>query len=143
MISMVTYGDYFPRRVLHYCGVSPDQKLFKNDEMAYTGSQRTDKIRSEIAEIYQTLYRGHTENNVGKAKGDFADFQVERRVVSALYDSGILSAAERDYFQTQAAQGRDEREQICVEEANTVMTTAKAQKVDPQVKTLSARNVRQ
>ena len=30
---MVTYGDYFPKRVLHYCGISPEQKLFKNEEM--------------------------------------------------------------------------------------------------------------
>jgi hypothetical protein len=136
---MVTYGDYFPRRVLHYCGISPNQQLFKNEEMTYAGAQRTDKIRSEMAEIYQTLYRGHTEN-MDEKKSNFADFQVERRIVSALYDSGILNNAERDYFY---AQGIDEREQICVEEANAVTMTAKAQKVDSQVKTLSVRNVRQ
>lgn len=140
---MVTYGDYFPKRVLHYCGVSPEQALFKNEGMTYTGAQRTEKIRSEIAEIYQTLYRGHTEKNVGETKSDFADFQVERRIVSALYDSGVLSNAERDYFYTQAVQGVDERERICVEEANAMTTTAKAQKVAPQVKAISARDIRQ
>lgn len=140
---MVTYGDYFPRRVLYNCGIPPEQKLFKNEEMTYTGAQRTEKIRLEIAEIYQTLYRGHTQNNAGKTKGEFADFQVERRIVSALYDSGILSNAERDYFHAQVAQGVEEREKICVEEANNAMTTQKTQQVDAQVKTLSARNVRQ
>ena len=138
---MVTYGDYFPKRVLHYCGVSPEQKLFKNEEVTYAGTQRMEKIRSEVAEIYQTLYRGRTEKNVGETKSDFADFQVERRIVSAFYDSGIVNNAERDYLHTQAVQAFDEREQICVEEANTMTATAKAQKVAPQTKILSARNV--
>ena len=139
---MVTYGDYFPKRMLHYCGVSPERKLFNNDESTYAGIQRMDKIRSEIAEIYQTLYRGHTENGAGTKDGKFAGFQVERRIVSAFYDSGILNNAERDYLYTQAVQSVDERERICVEEANAMMSEARSQKVDPQVKILSARNVR-
>jgi hypothetical protein len=60
---MVRYGDYFSRKTLHYCGVSPEEKLFKKDETIYTGTQRMEKIRSDMLEIYQTLYRGHTEKN--------------------------------------------------------------------------------
>ena len=140
---MVTYGDYFPKRVLHYCGVSPEQKLFKNEEMTYAGTQRMEKIRSEIAEIYQTLYRGHTENNAGEKKGAFADFQVERRIVSAFYDSGIVNNAERDYLHTQAVQALDEREQICVEEANASMESSKTQKVDSPIKMPRSRDMHQ
>ena len=93
---MVTYGDYFSRKTLYHCGVSPDEKMFKNDEMTYTGTQRTEKIRVEMSGIYQTLYRGYTNNSARNAGGSFADFHVERGIVSAFYDSGILNNAERD-----------------------------------------------
>ena len=140
---MVRYGDYFSRKTLHYCGVSPEQKMFENNEMAYTGTQRMEKIRSEISEIYQTLYRGHIERNAGNPKVDFTDLQVERKIVAALYDSGIINSTEREYFRDQAMQTMGEREQICVEEAKVVTETTKTQKVDPQEKILSARNIRQ
>ena len=32
---MVTYGDYFSRRVLNYCGVSPNKTLLNKEENAY------------------------------------------------------------------------------------------------------------
>ena len=140
---MVTYGDYFSRKTLHSCGVSPEEKLFKKDETAYTGTQRMDEIRSDISEIYQTLYRGYTKKNAGVSGENFADFQLQRKIVAAFYDSGLLNNAERDFFQTQALQGVEEREKICVEEASLSMDTAKAQKVDAPMKTLSARDIRQ
>lgn len=140
---MVTYGDYFPRKVLYNCGVSPDRKLFENGEMAYTGMQRIEKIHSDMSEIYQTLYRGHTEKNAGESKVNFADYQVERRIVSAFYDSGVLSNAERDYFQSQTLQNVDERERICVEEANILSEATKSNKVDAPIKMPVTRNIRQ
>lgn len=140
---MVTYGDYFSRKTLYNCGVSPDEKLLKKDEMAYTGMQRMGKIRSEMSEIYQTLYRGYTENTAGQAKEKFTDLQVERKIVAAFYDSGILNNAERDYFYSQTLQNVSEREQICVEEANTSAQTVKSQKVEAQIKTPVSRNIRQ
>ena len=139
---MVTYGDYFSRKTLHFCGVSPKKELFKKDEMTYTGMQRMEKIRSDISEIYQTLYRGYAENSGAQPKIDFTDLQVERKIVSAFYDSGVLNNTERDYFYAQTLQSV-EREQIFVEEANFLTETAKAQQVEAQDKILSARNVRQ
>ena len=139
---MVTYGDYFSRKVLYNCGISPDRKMFEKEGTTYTGMQRTERIRSDISEIYQTLYRGHTEKNAGKAKEDFANFQLEKKIVAAFYDSGNLSNTERDYFLNQAI-SVDQREQICVEEANASNEIFKAQKLDSQVKIPSARNLRQ
>ena len=127
---MVTYGDYFSRKVLHNCAVSPDKTLLNNDETAYLGSQRTENIRSKMSEIYQTLYSGYTEKNTSTQKESFDDFQIERKIVSAFYDSGVLTNAERDYFHTQSLNDLLEREQISVEEANPLTNDLKAQKVE-------------
>lgn len=139
---MVKYGDYFSRKTLHYCGVSPEEKLFKKDEMIYTGTQRMEKIRLNISKIYQTLYRGYTENSASQSTMDFSDLQMERKIITAFYDSGMLNNAERDYFYSQNLQSI-EREQISVEEANTLSQTGRSQKPESQVKTLLLRNVRQ
>ena len=140
---MVTYGDYFSRKTLYNCGISPDEKMFKNDERAYTGMQRTEKIRAEMLGIYQTLYRGYTKNSAVKGGGNFSDLHVERGIVSAFYDSGILNNAERDYFHTQTLAVADEREKICVEEASLLADAATSKRVDAPVKTPLVKEVRQ
>ena len=132
---MVTYGDYFSRKMLYTCGVSPSEILFNKDENPHTGMGRMENIRLRMSEIYQNLYRGYAEKNPSAVKEDFDGLGVERRIVASFYDSGILSNAERDYFQTQSLQGVSEREQICVEEANTPVQDVKSQMVDEQVKT--------
>lgn len=131
---MVTYGDYFSRKMLHQCGISPNKTLLNKDENTHTGMQRTENIRSQMIDIYKTLYRGYAENNES-TKGSFDDFQVERKIVSAFYDSGVLSNAERDYFKMQELSSTNERERICVGEANLSTGEVKAQKVDVQIKT--------
>jgi hypothetical protein len=83
-----------------------------------------------MSEIYQTLYSGYTQKNTLAMKESFDDLQIERKIVSAFYDSGVLSNAERDYFQTQSLDNLLEREQICVEEANPLANDFKAKKVD-------------
>ena len=139
---MITYGDYFSRRTLHSCGVPADKKLFENGETAYAGTQRIEKIRSEMSEIYQTLYGGYAENSTRENKAEFADFQVERKILAAFYDSGILSKAEREYFQTQTLENVDEREQISVEEANAPSVTTQAKRVEAQAKMPTPRDIR-
>ena len=129
---MVTYGDYFSRKVLYHCGVSPNENLFKKEESTDTGTSRTENIRLKMQEIYQNLYRGYEQKNVSQARGNFEDFQIERKIVAAFYDSGILSNSERDYFQTQDLKSFVAREQICVEEANASASPVKAQKVAVQ-----------
>ena len=132
---MVTYGDYFSRRILNYCGVSPNKTLLNKEENAYTGMQRTENLRSTMSEIYQTLYRGYSEKNVSAMKAKFEDFQIERKIVSAFYDLGVLNNAERDYFQTQTLQDVTEREKICVEEASLSSAPAQTQRVEAPIKT--------
>ena len=132
---MVTYGDYFSRKMLHTCGVSPSEILFNKDENPHTGMGRTENIRLRMSEIYQNLYRGYAEKNPSAVKEDFDGLGVERRIVASFYDSGILSNAERDYFQTQSLQSVNVREKICVEEAGVSMQDVKMQRVDEQVKT--------
>ena len=140
---MVTYEDYFSRKTLYNCGISPNEKMFKNDERAYTGMQRTEKIRAEMSGIYQTLYRGYTKNSAVKGGGNFSDLHVERGIVSAFYDSGILNNAERDYFHTQTLSAAPEREKIYVGEANALTETSISQRVDAPTKTPLARDIRQ
>ena len=137
---MVTYGDYFSRNVLHQCGISPDKTLLNSEENTYTGTQRTENIRSQMIDIYKTLYRGYAEKNV-ETKENFDDFQVERKIVSAFYDSGVLTNAERDYFKTQAIQNANERERISVDEANLSSGQVKAQKIDAPIKTPLERKI--
>ena len=138
---MVTYGDYFSRRILNNCSVSPDKTLFNKEENAYEGLERTENIRSKMSEIYQTLYRGYAEKSVRNTKENFDDFQIERKIVSAFYDSGILSNAERDYFQTQNMQVSSEREKISVIEANSLTNTSKGDKVEAVIKMPLGRGV--
>ena len=138
---MVTYGDYFSRKVLHNCGVSPDKTLFDKEESTHTGMQRTENIRSKMSEIYQNLYRGYATRNASAQKEDFDSFQIDRKIVAAFYDSGILNNAERDYFHTQTLHSLTEREKICVEEANASTAAIKAQKVDVQIKTPLVRKI--
>lgn len=140
---MVTYGDYFSRKVLHQCGVSPNETLFNKEENTYAGMQRTENLRLKMSEIYQTLYRGYTEKNTSTLKENFEDFQVNRKIVSAFYDSGVLSNEERDYFQKQTQRSFQEREQICVEEANALTNTTQAPKVEGLAKMPLKRDVLQ
>jgi hypothetical protein len=139
-MNMVTYGDYFSRKMLHQCGVSPTETLFHKEENANTGTQRIENIRLKMSEIYQTLYRGYTEKKAA-AKESFDNFRIESKIVSAFYDSGILSNAERDYFQRQTQRTSPEREQICVEEANALTDVSKAQKVEEPAKMPLKRDV--
>lgn len=138
---MITYGDYFSRKVLYNCGVSPTETLFHKEEKAYAGMQRKESIGLKMSEIYQTLYRGYTEKNISAVKEDFDGFQIERKIVSAFYDSGVLTNMERDYFQKQTQFGLSEREQICVEEANYSTNFSKAQKVEDLAKMPLTRDV--
>lgn len=139
---MVKYGDYFSRKVLYYCGVSPDKIMFSKDSKNYMGMQRTEQLRSDMSDIYQTLYRGHSEKNSNPSKTEFDSLNLERKIVTAFYDSGVLTNAERDYFQTQSLQPV-ERESICVDEANVFAQTEVSQKIEPQIDAPQIRNVLQ
>ena len=136
---MVKYGDYFSRKVLHNCGVSPDKAMFSLDAKNYAGVQRTEQLRSDMSNIYQTLYSGYEEKNASMV--DIDKLNLEHKIVTAFYDSGILSNAERDYFQTQSLR-MNEREQICVDEAIFSEQSAISERVEPQIDAPALRSVR-
>ena len=140
---MVKYGDYFSRKVLYHCGVSPDKALFQNGETAYTGTERIAKIRSDMSEIYQTLSLGYASKNDPSKQGEFEDLHVESKIVSAFYDAGVLDKAEREYFQTQSIQAVEEREKISVGEADLSLGTATSQKVETPSKMPIVRDIPQ
>ena len=139
---MVTYGDYFSRRILHFCGIPSDKILLEKDEKSYTGMGRTEKLRADMQEIYQVLRGGFAGKNGSSSQDSFDNLGIERKILSAFYDSGILNNAERDYFYSQTLQTVSEREQICVEEANMPAKTAKTQKMEAPIKTPVLRNIR-
>ena len=139
----MVYGDYFSRKVLHFCGIPSDKILLDKDEKFYTGMGRMEKLRADMQEIYQTLRGGFANKNGSSSQGSFDDLEIERKILSAFYDSGILTNAERDYFQTQTAQAVDVREQICVQEADFVSETENSSRVDSQAKLPLIRNIRQ
>ena len=140
---MVTYGDYFSRKTLHNCGVSPNTTLFEKEENTDTGMQRTENIRSKMSEIYQTLSLGYASKNDPSKQGEFEDLHVESKIVSAFYDAGVLDKAEREYFQTQSIQAVEEREQISVGEADLSLGTATSQKVETPSKMPIVRDIPQ
>ena len=136
---MVKYGDYFSRKVLYNCGISPDKTMFSKERKNYVGEQRTEQLRSTMSDIYQTLSSGYSDKNANSTNDDISKLNFERKIVNAFYDSGILTNAERDYFQTQSLQ-LVERESICVEEANFSVQTAQSQRVEPQIQAPVMRN---
>ena len=136
---MVKYGDYFSRKVLYNCGISPDKTMFSKESKNYVGEQRTEQLRSTMSDIYQTLSSGYSDKNANSTNEDISKLNFERKIVNAFYDSGILTNAERDYFQTQSLQ-LVERESICVEEANFSVQTAQSQRVEPQIQAPVMRN---
>lgn len=139
---MFTYGDYFSRKTLYCCGVSADTKLLIGSETGYAGANRKDKIYADMKEIYQTFLNGLTEKKVQDPKKEMETLNLESKIVSAFYDSGILTNAERDYFRAQSLENSVEREQINVMEANDCIALPKAQRVDAPTKTQVVRNVR-
>ena len=130
---MVKYGDYFSRKVLHNCDISPNEILLYKDGTPQPGMHRTENIRLQMMEIYQTLYRGYTGKNSTATKEEFDTFHIKSKIVSAFYDSGTITNSERDYFQKQELQISGERERICVGEADLSAGEVKTGKVDVQI----------
>ena len=116
--------------------------MLEKDEKSYTGMGRTEKLRADMQEIYQVLRGGFAGKNGSSSQDSFDNLGIERKILSAFYDSGILNNAERDYFYSQTLQTVSEREQICVEEANMPAKTAKTQKMEAPIKTPVLRNIR-
>ena len=89
---MVRYGDYFSRKELFYLGVNPNQELsiLKND---YNVEDKYEKISKQMKEIFEYLNNTNTLILRGKSlktREDILNNKVQRRIVAAFYDLGIL-----------------------------------------------------
>lgn len=143
---MLKYGDYFSRKTLYQCGISPDAALAIKGEAAYLGSSRKQLISADMKGIYQsfaTALAGKGGNSIGN---EIKRLGIENRIVNAFYDSGVLDAGERDYFKSNPslfAEAGAERERISVGEATERISSAPTtSKVAQQIKPAEVSNVR-
>lgn len=131
---MLRYGDYFSRKTLYRVGVSPNEKLPIKSEDAYLGEKRNGLILSDMKGIYQTFVDALNKNKVESRKEVLSELNLERKIVFAFYDTGVLTNEERDYFIAQSLENQPMREQICVQEAGERSPALNSDAVAPSIK---------
>ena len=94
---MIRYGDYFSRKELFYLGVNPNKELsiLKSD---YNVEDKYEKVSTGIKEIYEYLKNTNNQTLRGKSlktREDILNNKVQRRIVAAFYDLGILEEKEK------------------------------------------------
>ena len=116
---MIRYGDYFSRKELFYLGVNPNQELgVLNSD--YNVENKYDKVSKGIKEIYEYLKTVNNHNLRGKAletREDILNNKVERRLVAAFYDLGILEEKDLNKFPLDYKINNSKKEAIIVTEA--------------------------
>ena len=116
---MIRYGDYFSRKELFYLGVNPNQELgVLNSD--YNVENKYEKVSKGIKEIYEYLKTVNNHNLRGKAletREDILNNKVERRLVAAFYDLGILEEKDLNKFPLDYKINNSTKEAIIVNEA--------------------------
>ena len=116
---MIRYGDYFSRKELFYLGVNPNQELgVVNSD--YNVENKYDKVSKGIKEIYEYLKTVNNHNLRGKAletREDILNNKVERRLVAAFYDLGILEEKDLNKFPLDYKIDNSKKEAIIVTDA--------------------------
>lgn len=142
---MLKYGDYFSRKTLYQCGISPDAALAIKGEDAYLGNGRKQQISADMRGIYKSFATALAGKG-GSVEQEIKRLGIENRIVNAFYDSGVLDAGERDYFKSNPslfAEAGAERERISVGEATERISSAPTtSKVAQQIKPAEVSNVR-
>lgn len=92
---MYTYRDYFPRRILRECGVSPDKPLVDSLSARFAGKDRLGEIKKSMSEVYSVFVRAASE------KGDLPEkwlqeARIEQRILSAFFDMDVLQERDRE-----------------------------------------------
>ncbi|MGN0822970.1 MAG: hypothetical protein ACI4NG_04285 [Candidatus Gallimonas sp.] len=130
---MYRYRDYFPRRILRQCGVSPDGAMRLPDQARCTEANRHDEIRRCMSEIYSEFLRGATEQN-GRGATLPDHLELDRRILSAFYDMDILQERDRSAFPDDYRIGRsvDAAQSACREERVRIEV---AESEEPQAET--------
>ena len=116
---MIRYGDYFSRKELFYLGVNPNQELnILNSD--YNVENKYEKVTNGIKDIYEYLKNTSNHNIRGKAletREDILNNKVERRLVAAFYDLGILEEKDLNKFPLDYKINNSKKEAIIVTEA--------------------------
>lgn len=94
---MYTYRDYFPRRILRECGVSPDKPLADSLSARFAGKDRLGEIKKSMSEVYSVFARAASE------KGDLPEkwlqeARIDQRILSAFFDMDVLQERDREAF---------------------------------------------
>ena len=139
---MLKYSDYFSRRILFNSQISLQEKLPIKSENEYIGADREQKIKEDMSKILSSFVNAFTKNNVENPLKQAQEFGIDKKIVSAFYDSGVISAEERDFFKNQDLFAKQEKEKISVFEAQEQVVNKSSAKVEPS-KQVPVRSVKQ
>lgn len=93
---MYTYKDYFPRRILRECGISPEMTFGTAALKATSEESRVGEIKKSMSEVYSVFSSAVNKNGLG-AKW-LTDANIDRRILSAFYDMDVLQEKDRAAF---------------------------------------------
>lgn len=111
---MYRYRDYFPRRILRQCGVSPDKALAEAQDSRFAGKDRQEEIGKSMARIREEFRRALA----GKSGPvpTLEELEIDRRILSAFYDMDILQERDRAAFPSDYKIGSPARDGAVAEE---------------------------
>lgn len=116
---MIRYGDYFSRKELFYLGVNPNQELdiLNND---YNVEDKYEKVTKIMREVYEYLKNTNNQKFRGESlqtREDILNNKVERRIIVAFYDLGILNEKDLNKIPLDYKINASKKESIIVNEA--------------------------
>lgn len=90
---MYKFKDYFSRKELFYLGIDSEVQIDSLSQ-EYSGEKKYDKIESEMKKIYSFIKASHDNvvlnEKAKKTSDEIFNDKVQRRIVAAFYDVGIL-----------------------------------------------------
>lgn len=100
---MIKYEDYFPKTILSKCGISPETKLFSEDEILdFTKNKNEEDLNELIGDIYSNFKKSSIQN--GNLISEFKEFNIDRRIVSMLCDLDVISSIDKEKYLSSAEQ---------------------------------------
>lgn len=100
---MIKYQDYFPKSMLHKCGIDPDTNLISEDQLSVLNlSKNEEKTNQLIGDIYLNIKNLYDKNNYSDI--EFKQMNVERKIVSMLCDLDVISEIDKEKYFTSLGQ---------------------------------------
>lgn len=96
---MIKYQDYFPKSMLHKCGIAPETNLVSDDQLsALTSSQNEESIKQLLGDIYANMKNSYDKN--GNFDKEFKQLGIEKRIVNMLCDLDVVSEFTKEKYLT-------------------------------------------